>query len=100
METLVATIIIVVIFAVASMVLNTLFLNSFKSNTNEIENYLNELEYTIHTNDEKINIKTLTYQDWEITILEKDSLKIMYYNIIAKNNKTTKELKRVIIKNE
>lgn len=100
METLVATVIIIIVFVVASMVLNAFFFNLFKSNTNEVENYLKELEYQIYNNKIKGQNTTYNYQDWEITIEEKDSLKVSYYNLIAKNSKTDKLVKKVIIKNE
>jgi type II secretory pathway pseudopilin PulG len=44
-ESLVATVIILVVFFMASIVLNNLFSNVIKSNTVDIENYCNELEY-------------------------------------------------------
>lgn len=45
METLVATVLLVVVFMMASLILNNLFSNTIKGNTNAIVNYLNELEY-------------------------------------------------------
>lgn len=100
METLVATIIIIIVFVVASMILNAIFFNSFKSNTNEVENHLKEVEYKIYTNKIKGENTNYNYQDWEITIQGKDSLKKIYYTISAKNNKTDKLVKKVLIKNE
>ena len=67
METLVATVLIVVIFMLSSMILNNMFSNTIKNNTSEVETYLNELEYQYQNN----NIE-LPYQDefskWQITI--------------------------------
>lgn len=51
METLVATVLLVVIFMLASLILNNLFSNTIKSNTDAIDNYLNELEY-LYLNEE------------------------------------------------
>ena len=45
METLVATVLIVVVFMVASMVLNTLFSNSISQNDQAIRQELLELQY-------------------------------------------------------
>lgn len=45
METLVATVLIVVVFMLASMILNNLFSSNIKNNTRAIETYLNELQY-------------------------------------------------------
>lgn len=100
METLVATVIVIIVFVVASMVLNAIFFNSFKSNTNELENYLKELEYQIYNNKIKAQNTTYNYHDWEITIEEKNSLKVSYYNLTAKNILTNKLVKKVIFKNE
>lgn len=67
METLIATVLIMAIFMVASLILNNLFSNSIKSNTRGITAKLNELEYLY------INGKvTLPYYDdhgqWTIVI--------------------------------
>lgn len=100
METLVATVIIIIVFVVASMILNAIFFNSFKSNTSEIESHLKEVEYQIHTNKIKVENTNYNYQNWEITIQGKDSLKVSCYNLTARNIKTDKLVKKVIIKNE
>ncbi|WP_232735099.1 type II secretion system protein J [Olleya sp. Bg11-27] len=45
METLVATVLIVIVFIMASMVLNTMFSSSIKNNTRAIETQLSQLQY-------------------------------------------------------
>jgi flagellar basal body-associated protein FliL len=97
METLVATVIIIVIFIVASMILNAVFFNSYKSNTNEIENHFKELEYKIYSEELPSQIM-YNYQDWEISVKTKDSVGIILYEIKAKNDKTKKEVKKVVVK--
>ncbi|SFJ00131.1 PulJ/GspJ family protein [Olleya namhaensis] len=67
METLVATVLIVVVFIMASMVLNTIFSSSIKNNTRAIKAQLNQLQYL------KLNDKLeLPYQeslgDWSISV--------------------------------
>lgn len=67
METLVATVLIVVVFIMASMVLNTMFSSSIKNNTRAIKAQLNQLQYL------KLNDKLeLPYQeslgDWSISV--------------------------------
>lgn len=67
METLVATVLLVVIFMLASLILNNLFSNTINSNTDAIDNYLNELEY-LYLNEE---IEVPFYDDfknWEINM--------------------------------
>ncbi|AWX45702.1 hypothetical protein HME9304_02729 [Flagellimonas maritima] len=45
METLVATVLIVIVFMVASMVLNSLFVGSFLHNENQVREELLQLQY-------------------------------------------------------
>lgn len=100
METLVATVLIIIVFVVTSMILNSIFFNAFKSNTNTIENHLKEVEYLI--NNDKIQQYNTSYsfQDWEITTRNKDSLGINYIILSAKNSKTEKVVQRTLIKND
>jgi len=67
METLVASILIIVIFMIASMILNNLFFNNVKSDTGTITNNLIELEYLcLH---KKITVPYLDNIDnWSISI--------------------------------
>jgi predicted PurR-regulated permease PerM len=69
METLVATVLIVIIFMSASMILNNIFSNSIKNNTRDIDTYLSELQYL-----EENNKLQLPYQEefgkWQISIVE------------------------------
>jgi hypothetical protein len=66
-ESLVATVIILVVFFMASMVLNNLFSNVIKSNTIDIENYCNELEYLYQHQKIKPPYQD-TYLNWDIQI--------------------------------
>ena len=80
METLVASVLIVVIFMIASMILNNLFSNTIKSNTRVIEAHINELQY-LYKN-EKL---TLPYYDdldkWSVevkTFKEQNMPKVLF----------------------
>jgi predicted PurR-regulated permease PerM len=91
METLVATVLIVVIFMAASMILNTIFSNSIKNNTRDIDTYLNELQYL-----EENNKLQLPHQEefgkWHISIVE---YKENYKSVIefeASNPETNKTI--------
>lgn len=67
METLVATVLIVVIFMMASMILNNIFYNSIKNNTDGIEAYFDETRYFYFH--DKISLPYYDeYQGWEISI--------------------------------
>lgn len=67
METLVATVLIIVVFLMASMILNTMFSSSIKNNTRAVKTQLNQLLYLKHNN--KLE---LPYQeslgDWTISV--------------------------------
>lgn len=67
METLVATVLIVVIFMMASMILNNLFSNSIKNDIGNIKTVLNELEYQYIN--KKIQLPYQTdFNKWQIMI--------------------------------
>ena len=74
METMVATVLIVIIFTVASLIMNSLIRARSKSNQQEISVYLRKLEYHyVHGTLE------LPYSDewknWEISIAEENRVK-------------------------
>jgi hypothetical protein len=94
-ETLVATILIVIIFMVSSMVLNNLFANNIKFNTQKIENELNELEYTIQTEQIKLPY-TIDYNDWQVSALKTQIQTIQTVVIEAKHKETEKLIKRTV----
>lgn len=67
METLVASVLTVIVFMIASMILNNLFSNTIKSNTRHIDAHLNELIYMYKNG----KLSTPYYDDfnaWEIEI--------------------------------
>lgn len=69
METLVATVLIVVIFMISSMTMNNLLVSNIRQNTELAEERLNALEYQYKNK----GIKLPYYEDfesWEISILE------------------------------
>lgn len=79
METLVATVLIVVVFMVASMILNNLFLSTMHNQNKEIKTHLNELQYLYKNNQltlphyEEVgewHISITTFQARESTIIE------------------------------
>lgn len=67
METLVATVLIIVIFMLSSMILNNLFSTNVKNNTSKIRTHLNELHYLIIHDKITLPYKD-TYHNWNITI--------------------------------
>lgn len=96
METLVATVLIVLIFMLASMILNNLFSNTIKNNTQAIDNHLNELQY-LHKNEQLQLPYTEVFQNWNITLenFKKDDK--FYVEFEAINSKTNKTITIVSI---
>ncbi|UGU18167.1 hypothetical protein LS482_09835 [Sinomicrobium kalidii] len=68
METLVATVLIVVIFMVTSLILNNLFAGTVKGNTRKIETRFNELEYGLKNNTLKLPYSE-TFGKWNISVV-------------------------------
>ncbi|MHA7843219.1 MAG: hypothetical protein ACX93I_07870 [Winogradskyella sp.] len=95
METLIATVLIMVIFVVSSLILNNLFSNSIKNNTRGITAKINEVEYQ-YKND-KITLPFYdAYKTWKINIEMTDNREKV--NINAKNTQTNKTVKKTIYK--
>ena len=90
METLVAPALIVIIFIIASMILNNVFSNSIKNNTQGIKQHLYELQY-LQVN-EKLSIPYYeTYGTWDVTIdryKEDDNFMIEFEAVNTTNNKS------------
>ena len=93
METLVATVLIVVVFMMASLILNNTFSSYIKNNKHGLKNHIYELEY-LYVSD-KISLPyNSEYKDWSISIFEViESSDII---ISAIQNETKKELKQII----
>lgn len=95
METLIATVLIMVVFIVSSLILNNLFSNSIKNNTRGITAKINEIEYLYKNG--KI---TLPFYDdygfWEIKFETSDKSGLV--NINATNTQTFKTVNKTIYK--
>ncbi|WP_241974258.1 hypothetical protein [Winogradskyella wandonensis] len=90
METLVATVLIVVIFMLASMILNNLFSNIIKSNTRAIDTYISELKY-LYIND-KISLPYQTdFNPWSIEIFDDNDDEAITQPMIEAFNTETKQ---------
>ncbi len=68
METLVATVLIIVVFMISSMILNNLFSKTIKNNTTAIDAYLNELQY-LYKHEKLLLPYQDDYNDWQITVV-------------------------------
>lgn len=74
METLVATVLIIVVFMMASMILNTVFYNSIKNNTKKIEAYEHEMQYLYMYGKLKLPYYA-DYSGWEISLTAENGMK-------------------------
>lgn len=67
METLVASVLIIVVFMVSSLILNNVFANTINNNTQSISSHLNELEYRY-----RAGVLSIPYKDdcegWDIYV--------------------------------
>ncbi len=68
-ETLIASIIIIIIFSIASMTLNNIFKSNFNSDTTAIETHLTKLQY-LQKNNKLVFPYYENYQGWSINIIE------------------------------
>lgn len=67
LETIVATVLILVIFAVSSLVINSVFKGALKGDTSEVRNRINLLEYQI-INDRLELPHSEDFRSWEIEL--------------------------------
>jgi len=89
METLVATVLIVVIFMTSSMLLNSLLTGKIKQNTELVQERMNVLEYKYKNE----GLELPYYEDfeaWEISIFTADKNGTPLVTLEAENPKTNK----------
>ncbi|MFA5297540.1 MAG: hypothetical protein WC389_04955 [Lutibacter sp.] len=66
-ETITASVIIIIVFAIASLTLNNVFASTINNDTHQIENHLYKLEYQYENH--KISIPyNEAYENWELSI--------------------------------
>lgn len=94
METLVATVLIVVIFVMASLILNTLLRSAVVNETSRVETRLIELEYFVIQNQIELPYQE-EFQDWLISISRVDKNQDNF-EIIAEQITSEKTVTRLI----
>lgn len=92
-ETIVASVLVVIIFMIASLVLNNLVLNTFSQNLHPIETRLNELEYELQNDLIKIPYEE-NYKGWDIVIQIQKTESKENLLILATNHQNAKEVTR------
>lgn len=93
-ETLIASLIIIIVFAIASLTLNNVFKTNIKKDTTLVQYRLNKLSYLLQKN--KISIPyNEEYEGWEISIKNSNSDTDNSLNLIAKNE--LKQINKTIV---
>ncbi|WP_445713186.1 hypothetical protein [Flavobacterium sp.] len=90
-ETLIATVLIVIVFLLSAMIINSIFFNTFHQKKDIVVNRLDELEYNC-INKSIILPYQEEYENWTIQIDKKKNVKEL--KIIAINKTTGKEIER------
>lgn len=92
METLVSTVLIIVIFMVSSLILNNLFSNTVRNNTRSIATHLNELEY-LYLNEKLLIPYMDDYDGWTISVTKENINNSNVVEFLAVNPTTHKVVK-------
>lgn len=92
-ESLVASVIIIVVFTIASLTLNNIFSSNIKNNTDAIENRINKLTYLYHNNKIKFPYQE-DFEDWDIQLIQSKGDKESYYFFKAKQLNSKKSISR------
>mgnify|MGYP006205788141 CR=1 FL=1 len=90
-ETLIATVLIVIVFLLSAMIINSIFFNTFHQKKDIVVNRLDELEYNCINNSIRLPYQE-EYENWTIQIDKKKNVKEL--KIIAINKTTGKEIER------
>ena len=95
-ETLVASVIIITVFSMASLTLNAIFKNSVHSNTRTIDAHLNKLMYLNQHGKLEMNYQD-NFNEWEIIVSKQSAINMEYTVFAATHNKTQKKVIKKII---
>jgi len=84
-EVLVASVLIIIVFTIASLTLNNVFKSTITSNTHAIDTHINKLIY-LYQHD-KIGVKYQEdFKDWHISFSQQTESNIMFIVVIATQN--------------
>ena len=87
METLVATVLIVIIFMVSSMIMNNLLMNNVRRNTEQAQELLNTLEYRYKNQNFKLPHYE-QFESWNISIYTAEKEGVPMVALEAENPNT------------
>ena len=99
METLIATVLLIVIFMVTSLVINTLFSATITHNAQNVVAHLDVLEYKYQHQQLHVPYAAV-HDDWEITVSNVHENAMTYILFKATNKQTLKTITKTTIAND
>jgi hypothetical protein len=94
-ETLVATVLIMIVFMVSSIILNNVFTNTIKYNTNTINSHFDELEYLCNNNKIILPYKN-TFNNWDVSVVKIKENNKEVIIITGDNKETDRTVEKII----
>lgn len=95
-ETITASVIIIIVFTIALLTLNNVFSNAINNDTSEVDNHINKLQYK-YENKNIIIPYNEDFNNWELVIAKVEENSILWVEFKATNSKTKKTIKKRII---
>lgn len=91
METMVATVLLVIVFMVASLIMNSLLAAQSKNDITALDQQLKKMEYR-YLNQRLPLPHIETWKDWEIIVSEQDKDGLRFIDISAKQDSLKKQV--------
>lgn len=92
-ETITASVIIIIVFSIASLTLSNVFVATINNDTNQLENHLYKLEYQYINN--KLSVPyNETYENWELSVFKVEENNYNWILFKAENRTTKKKVLR------
>ena len=98
-EVIIATVIIIIIFAIVTLTLNNIIRNTYRTKTDDINNHLNKIVYLYEYGKIQTPFQEY-YNDWEIQTNNEKQNNINYLVFTSTHQKSKKEISKRIILNE
>ncbi len=90
-ESLVASVIIIIIFTIASLTLNNVFESSVKNNTSRVQNRMNELHYLYINSKIKYPYQE-DFENWNIQLRQQTEREVSFVLLEATKKETKKSI--------
>lgn len=90
-ETITASLIILIVFTIASLTLNNVFATTIKNDTNQIENHMYKLEYLFKHNKVVVPYKA-NFSNWQVSIFNEEINNLNWVVFKAEHKKNQKSV--------